>query len=100
MKTRTNAYLPILLVLPALLAGCGQTSSQPAEAETGPVQESQQETVRLQEEAEEEDTVILQEEETDTAVTALPLPEEEEGKAEVSVSEIFNKEGDALTQVL
>ena len=98
MKTRTNAYLPILLVLPALLAGCGQTSSQPAEAETGPVQESQQETVRLQEEAEEEDTVILQEEETDTAVTALPLPEEEEGKAEVSVSEIFNKEGDALTQ--
>ena len=98
MKTRTNAYLPILLVLPALLAGCGQTTSQPAEAETGPVQESRQETVRLQEEAEEEDTVILQEEETDTAVTALPLPEEEERKAEVSVSEIFNKEGDALTQ--
>ena len=82
MKTRTNAYLPILLVLPALLAGCGQTTSQPAEAETGPVQESQQETVRLQEEAE-EDTVILQEEETDTAVTALPLPEEEIGRAHV-----------------
>ena len=98
MKTRTNAYLPILLVLPALLAGCGQTSPQPAEVEAEPVQESQQETVRLQEEAEEEDTVILQEEETDTAVTALPLPDEEEGKAEVSVSEIFSKEGDALTQ--